>query len=161
MRQAVIALALGLAVQTGGTARGQIVDFVGHWRQVSSNAGDCPRCSLVFHASGGALSVKANNGWSGDVAVDSQGRIAAATGKGAWKEGAGGSYSGLAFSVEFQLVDDRLHMQMTVPRPGGRVSRIKAVYERSPLISRLTPHGATAQPLGLAQPRSAANRRSA
>ena len=68
----------------------------------------------------------------------------AAAGNGAWNEGAGGSYSGLAFSVEFQLVDDRLHMQMTVPRPGGRVSRIEAVYERSPLVSRLTPDGATA-----------------
>ena len=142
MRKAVIALVLGLAFQTTGTAQAQILDFVGHWRQVSSNAGDCARCSLDFHASGGELSVKANNGWSGEVAVLFKQRVAAATGNGAWQEGAGGSYGGLAFSVEFQLVDERLHMQMTVPRPSGRVSRIEAVYERSPLISSRPSKGA-------------------
>ncbi|MBP0616032.1 hypothetical protein [Jiella mangrovi] len=137
MPNAAIAFMLCLIVQTSGIAHAQTADFVGHWRQVSSNAGDCPRCSLDVVASRREITVKASNGWSAELAVQFEQRVAAAAGKGTWREGAGGSYGGLAFSVLFQLVDGRLHMQMMVPRPDGRTSRIEAVYERSALLSLL------------------------
>ena len=41
--------------------------YEGVWRQVKSNSGDCPKCSITIRRDGSTLEVIANNGWSARV----------------------------------------------------------------------------------------------
>ena len=108
---------------------GILQSLSGEWRQVSSNAGKCDNCRVTVEISGRNLAVTANNGWSAVVQPGSQDGTFVA-GKGSWKPGFGGAYGGKAFFLNLGIVDDRLLMLMTVPGPDGKLSNIKATFEK-------------------------------
>jgi hypothetical protein len=101
----------------------------GEWKQLASNAGQCADCRVAIERNGSGFTVTANNGWSAVVRPKPDGKYGI-TGRGKWKPGAGGSYGGTDFLLFLAVIDDKLYMIMTVPKPSNRISEIKAVFER-------------------------------
>lgn len=106
------------------------VSLQGKWHQVASNAGKCSDCSILVEWTGSNFTVTANNGWSAIVQPDPGGK-AAALGKGNWKPSFGGAYGGRPFLLHLGIVNGKLLMIMTVPKPDSSVSHINAVFEKT------------------------------
>lgn len=69
----------------------------------------------------------ASNGWSAILQPDG---TYAASGEGDWKPNFGGSYGGRPFLLRIGIVADKLLMVMSVSRADGRISHIKAAFEK-------------------------------
>lgn len=67
--------------------------YEGRWRQVKSNSGDCPECSITIHRNGDTLEIISNNGWSARVKLAPK-RLAielpSVQGEGLWLSTVGG-----------------------------------------------------------------------
>jgi hypothetical protein len=61
MRALAVAIYFVSFVTFGGSAWAG--DFNGMWRQIGSNAGQCPSCQITISGSGPELAVQANNDW--------------------------------------------------------------------------------------------------
>ncbi|MCO5129967.1 MAG: hypothetical protein M9932_05310 [Xanthobacteraceae bacterium] len=111
-------------------AMAQAGHWVGGWRQLESNAGQCTSCRIVITGTGRDLTVTANNGWIARVAADVEGGLAAARGEGRWEGAANPRLSGLPFSIHFIERGARLHMTMRIPT-AERLWTIRAAFGRA------------------------------
>lgn len=108
---------LGLlsAAAIGGDASAQTIGFCGNYQQTSSNAGDCPTCTLMI-ADNPEIQryfIEANNGWSAE-AEWVEGDASVAEGKGQWSAEVGGAYAGKEFDILLSQQGRELTMAMTV-----------------------------------------------
>lgn len=92
------------------SARAERLDlYEGTWKQVTSNAGECSRCSITINRSGDTLQVVANNGWSA-TATSVRKRFAAelpsVQGDGVWRN------SGKVQPLKITLVHDEGELQI-------------------------------------------------
>ena len=129
MRILLALLLLIFAPILGAQADPGSVSLQGDWRQIVSNAGQCEDCRISIERKGLDFHVTASNGWSAVVRPQS-GDVSLVLGKGRWQPNSGGTYGGRSFDLLLGLVDDKLIMIMTVRKPGGRISRIKAAFEK-------------------------------
>jgi hypothetical protein len=130
-RIALLGLLAVVAAFLAGPAAAQDDLIVGAWRQVQSNAGACRTCRISFARQGASLNVTANNGWSARVRVGAAKDTVAASGTGAWAPGKSGTTAGRPFTVEFRLIDQRLHMSMRILKADGSERRVEGVFERA------------------------------
>jgi hypothetical protein len=107
----------------------QAHEFLGDWQQLTSDAGACARCQIVFSGGSSQLSVSANNGWSAAVEVRETLTGTVASGRGSWGARAG-AYSLKSFSVDFTLRGERLYMMMTNELGDGRKRIVRGVFGR-------------------------------
>ena len=129
MRILLALLLLIFAPILGAQADPGSVSLQGDWRQIVSNAGQCEDCRISIERKGLDFHVTASNGWSAVVRPQS-GDVSLVLGKGHWQPDSGGTYGGRSFDLLLGLVDDKLVMIMSVRKPGGRISRIKAAFEK-------------------------------
>ena len=129
MRILLALLLLIFAPILGAQADPGSVSLQGDWRQIVSNAGQCEDCRISIERKGPDFHVTASNGWSAVVRPQS-GDVSLVLGKGHWQPDSGGTYGGRSFDLLLGLINDKLVMIMSVRKPGGHISRIKAAFEK-------------------------------
>lgn len=75
------------------------------------------------------FSVTANNGWSAVLRPSPDGTVAA-LGEGSWKPNFGGVYGGRPFLLRVGIAEDKLLVIMSVSKADGRITHIKAAFEK-------------------------------
>lgn len=102
--------------------------YEGTWRQVSSNAGECPKCSIRIDRNGSRLKVVANNGWSATVTSarnHSAAGVSSVEGDGVWRNG------GRAKPMKIAVVYDRGELQVMLIIDGeNRPRTIAATFRK-------------------------------
>jgi hypothetical protein len=118
-----------MLVAGASPAAAQAGHWIGEWRQVESNAGQCPSCRITIFGTGRVLTVIANNGWTAQAMAAVENGLAAARGEGQWNEARVGRLAGLPFAIHLIERGDRLHMTMRIMR-AGRTSTVRAAFGR-------------------------------
>lgn len=107
--------------------------YIGRWRQISSNAGQCTTCSINVFRGDSYFRIKANNGWTATLwPSEPSAPEGSLQGIGEWSSSAGGLYAGRKFRIE--LINDEGFLRMTMvvsPLAGKQGQRIRASYIRS------------------------------
>jgi hypothetical protein len=106
------------------------VSFQGQWQQVTSGAGDCESCSVEIRRNGPVLKVTGRDGW---FAVTHLGRVgggSSAAGIGRWNEDGAGRYRGKPFDIRITIVDEHLHMDMSVRMDDGSTQAVRAIFDK-------------------------------
>ena len=129
MRILLALLLLTIAPILDAQAQPGAASLQGNWHQIVSNAGQCEDCRISIERKGLDFHVTASNGWSAVVRPHS-GDVSLVLGQGRWQPNSGGTYGGRSFDLLLGVIDDKLIMIMTVRKPGGRISRIKAAFEK-------------------------------
>ncbi|MBD9373443.1 hypothetical protein IB238_12515 [Rhizobium sp. ARZ01] len=126
-----IQLAALLAVLLpAGSLYAEDLGFAGEWRQIHSNAGQCPTCRISVQQAGSTLIIDANNGWMATAEAGDQGNPDLARGAGSWRSDTNKTYAGKSFELLLVRNDENLHMTMHV-RPGtGAARTIRGIFQR-------------------------------
>lgn len=111
-------------------AQAQVIDLLGTWQQVGSNAGKCPTCQISIGQTASSFQVTANNGWSATIEIQDAEDVITATGSGRWNLRETISVSGAPFRADFALRGSRLYMTMLIDSGKARRQTVKAVFER-------------------------------
>ncbi len=132
MRRRILLAALitfGLAI--GAHAEATSPDaFAGHWRQVSSSAGQCATCTLTVGQVGTGYTVVASNGWEAQVRRVPAAGLPAFAGDGRWERSPPRLDAGRHIAAHFIVDEGQLHLLLILTRPDGAPWRVLAVFER-------------------------------
>ena len=104
--------------------------FAGEWRQIHSNAGQCPTCRITVRQAGSTVVIEANNDWNAAAEAGDQGNPDLARGAGHWKSGTNKTYAGEIFDLRLVRNDDNLHLTMRVKPETGSPRTIRAIFQR-------------------------------
>ena len=129
MRILLALLLLTIAPILDAQAQPGAASLQGNWHQIVSNAGQCEDCRISIERKGLDFHVTASNGWSAVVRPHS-GDVSLVLGQGRWQPNSGGTYGGRSFDLLLGVIDDKLIMIMTVRKPGGRISQIRAAFKK-------------------------------
>jgi len=100
--------------------------IVGVWRQIRSNAGECPTCRIEIAKGDMAFEVKANNGWAGSVRANPGDDLNTAAGGGRWRPGGASPHGGKFFRMNLIVHNSLLYLLMR-----GTGFQVEAVFERA------------------------------
>ena len=91
--------------------------FCGSYVQTSSNAGDCPTCTLIIADNPEIQKyfVTSNNGWEAEL-LWTHGDDSTAAGSGRWNDNVGHALAGRGFEIDMNQQGRTLNMTMSMPR---------------------------------------------
>jgi hypothetical protein len=135
MRAILVMLLFTFASFLTPEARAEQLHLLGEWQQIESNAGKCDDCRITIRRTGTHLTITGSNGWS--AVVKARPGTNGAIGWGKWEAKSGGSYGGHEFTLHIGTVHDKLLMVMSVPKPGNKISKIKAAFEKIPWANKV------------------------
>jgi len=110
----------------------QFEPYEGTWRQVSSNAGDCPQCVITVRRLGINLEVNANNGWRATLRPTPKylrEEVPSVEGEGFWETTIGGHRKKISIKVRLTRDEAKLRMALITGHPAERRT-IEATFQR-------------------------------
>lgn len=118
---------------TAPSAKADELDlYEGVWRQVKSNAGDCPKCSITIRRDGSTLDVIANNGWSARVKLVPKRlsiELPSVQGDGVWLTKASGQPQETPIKVALVHDESQLHVVLIIGYP-NHPRTIEATFQK-------------------------------
>ena len=110
----------------------QLESYLGAWRQISSNAGDCPRCVVTVRRLGINLEAISNNGWRATLRPTLKrlrGELPSVEGDGFWETGLSGQPKKISIEVMLARDEAKLHMALVTGYPAAR-RVVEATFEK-------------------------------
>lgn len=106
--------------------------YEGVWRQVASNSGDCPKCSITIRRDGSTLEVIANNGWSARVKPVPKRlsiELSSVQGDGVWLTKVSGQSQETPIKVALVHDESQLHVALIIGYP-NHPRTIEATFQK-------------------------------
>ncbi len=106
--------------------------YEGVWRQVKSNSGDCPKCSITIRRDGSKLEVIANNGWYASVQPVPKRlsiELPSVQGDGVWRTKVSGQSQETPIKVALVHDESQLHLALIIGYP-DHPRTIEATFQK-------------------------------